>query len=115
MVDIFIKNKRTYNGEGEYVGRPSPLGNPFRITFTQPRQVAIERYAFWLVNIIDNQDEKSIKLVYPKVIPELNRLFNILIDKQKLILICHCSPKPCHANVIKQILLDKYHTGSFLI
>lgn len=106
MVDIFIKNKNN-SKEGEYVGRPTALGNPFKITSTQSRQVVIEKYSKWLKEEIKNNNSE--------IIEALDNLFSILINKQNLTLICHCSPKPCHANVIKQILLDKYHTGSFLI
>ena len=28
---IRIENKKTYRGDGVYIGRPSLLGNPFRI------------------------------------------------------------------------------------
>ena len=26
---IYVHNKRKYKGHGEYIGRPSPLGNPY--------------------------------------------------------------------------------------
>ena len=26
---IYVHNKRKYKGRGEYIGRPSPLGNPY--------------------------------------------------------------------------------------
>lgn len=107
MVEIYIRNKKTYNGEGEYIGRPTVLSNPFIITKNQHRHTTIDRYAIWL--------KDAIKHNAPEVLTELERLFSILKDKQKLNLICWCSPKLCHGDIIKQVLINKYHYGSWLV
>ena len=103
---INIKNKSTYSGKGEYIGRGSPLGNPFKITKDVTRQLAVDKYATLLKTLIDTKGMSY---------HELNRLFNILLCEQKLILICHCSPKPCHGNIIKQVLENKFYTGKYLV
>jgi len=104
---INIKNKSTYSGKGEYIGRGSPLGNPFKITEVMLRHMVIDTYAVWLRDHIITEEDI--------ILAELNRLFNILLCEQKLILICHCSPKPCHGNIIKQVLENKFYTGKYLV
>lgn len=106
-MQINVRNKNTYSGEGEYIGRPSPLGNPSRITPTVSRSTAIYRYTTWLYDQITKQNTS--------VINELNRLFQILVDRQELNLICYCAPKECHGEIIKQILMNRYYTGDWLI
>ena len=103
---INIRNRKQYKGEGEYVGRPTKLGNPFAITPTQTRNLTIERYRIWLYDALKYND--------PIILKELDRLFSILIETQSLNLLCWCSPKPCHAEVIKEVLLRKYHTGEYI-
>ena len=107
LVEIYVKNKSTYSGDGEYIGRGSPLGNPYKITDVTPRHVAINEYEIWIKDCICKN--------FKSILDELERLFNILIKNQKLILICHCSPKLCHGNIIKQLLINKYYHGSWLL
>lgn len=104
-MDINIKNKNHYKGDGEYIGRPSKLGNPFPVTKTQPRKEAIERYSIWLYDALEYND--------PIITKELDHLFSILIKEQSLTLLCWCYPKPCHGDIIKEVLLRKYHTGEY--
>lgn len=79
----------------EYVGRPSPLGNPFILHNEEDRMLVIRQYEKWLIKKIRNKDAR--------VITELRRLRRIA-EKGELKLGCWCSPKPCHADVIKKIL-----------
>ena len=44
---IRIENRRTYRGEGIYIGRPSLLGNPYSVRECG-RQEAIRLYRRWL-------------------------------------------------------------------
>lgn len=106
-MEINIRNKNSYSGEGEYVGRPTALGNPFKITETQPRNLSIQRYSLWLKDAINHND--------PSVLKFLQYLFDTLVSQNKLVLICWCVPEQCHAEVIKEVLLNKYYTGEWLI
>lgn len=100
---IIIVNKH-HNKTGEYIGRGSPLGNPYshmegtQAKFkTKTREQAIALYAVWLQEQIDSMN--------PTVIDELNRLGNLAIDNKGLALQCFCYPKPCHGEVIKEKLV----------
>jgi hypothetical protein len=107
VVEINVRNKSTYSGEGEYIGRPSPLGNPYKISYHFNRHDIISYYAQYIRNALISRDKDFLT--------ELNRLFQILINNQKLNLICWCAPKACHGDVIRQLLLNRYHTGYWLI
>ena len=62
---IRIENKKTYRGEGVYIGRPSRLGNPFKIGQHGTREEVIRRYRVWLWQQIQLRS---------KVYEELDRL-----------------------------------------
>lgn len=94
---IHVANKRA-GAIGEYVGRPSPLGNPFRMRNESERARVIAKYDAWLRSKIAKGDKR--------VCDELNRLYKIARDGE-LVLVCWCAPKACHADVIKRVLEEK--------
>ena len=53
---IRIVNKRNYKGPGIYIGRPSPLGNPFVIGRDGDREEVIRKYRDFLQTAIRNED-----------------------------------------------------------
>ncbi len=93
---IIIVNKH-HGKSGEYIGRGSPLGNPFVIGKDGSREQVIVKYRVWL-----NEQIMRKNLV---VLDELNRLGNKAIDEKGLALQCFCYPKPCHGEVIKEKLV----------
>ena len=94
---IIIVNKH-HGKSGEYIGRGSPLGNPFVIGKHGTREQVIAKYKVWLQEQIDKGN--------PAVLDELNRLGNKAIDEKGLALQCFCYPKPCHGEVIKEKLVQ---------
>lgn len=94
---IIIVNKH-HDKSGEYIGRGSPLGNPFVIGKHGTREQVIAKYRVWLQEQIDKGN--------PVVLDELNRLGNKAIDEKGLALQCFCYPKPCHGEVIKEKLVQ---------
>ena len=99
MVEIRVLNKRLVADRGEYVGRPSPLGNPFKLERESDRESVIERYEVWL--------HEKIRTRNKVVCDELNRLYKIARDSGVLELLCWCAPKRCHADVIRFVLLKQ--------
>ena len=83
---------------GEYVGRPSPLGNPFRPS-EQGVGETLNKYEVWLKDRIAVWDTK--------VTDELRRLEEIAKEGD-LVLVCFCAPNPCHADVIKRAIEEKW-------
>lgn len=98
MADIRVLNRRKVGGRGEYVGRPNPLGNPFKLERESDRDAVIERYEVWLKQRIAARDRT--------VGDELNRLYRIARDEGELDLVCWCAPRRCHADVIRCLLLE---------
>lgn len=101
---IIVASKR--NGAvGEYVGRPSPLGNPFSHTDgtlaqyrVATREEAVAKYADWLHARIMEGNRA--------VTRELERLGKLAEERGELTLVCWCAPLPCHADVIREVLLS---------
>jgi len=92
---ITIGNKKA-GDKGEYVGRGSPLGNPFPLPSESKRDECIERYKEWLEGRIEEEDQE--------VVCELWRLADILRLNGEVTLLCWCAPKRCHAEVIAALL-----------
>lgn len=95
---IHVANKRS-GAAGVYVGRPSPLGNPFTHLTARSRadvqvgsrEEALTRYAAWL----DEQLTRS---------GPARRAYDQLLTQARagdLTLICWCAPASCHADVLK--------------
>lgn len=95
-MNITVVNKH-HGKSGEYIGRGSPLGNPFVIGKDGSREQVIAKYRVWL--------NEQIMRKNPVVLDELNRLGNKAIDEKGLALQCFCYPKPCHGEVIKEKLV----------
>ena len=102
---ILVLNKRSAGSRGEYVGRPSPLGNPFKLKRELDRDAVIALYEIWLRERIADRDKK--------VCDELNRLYLIARDTGLLELVCWCAPKHCHADVIRKVLLKALKRNGF--
>jgi hypothetical protein len=78
-----------------YIGRGSPLGNPFTVE-QHGRDRAIRFYEPWL--------EQQIGLGIAPVIDELDRIANAVLAGRDVKLKCFCKPKPCHGDHIKYVV-----------
>jgi hypothetical protein len=91
---ITVGNKKQ-GARGIYVGRPSPLGNPFPLHCEAERVAVIRDYEDWLAEqLLDARSAVSI---------EMSRLA-ALARKQNICLVCWCVPKACHADIIKRTI-----------
>jgi DNA polymerase elongation subunit (family B)/uncharacterized phage-like protein YoqJ len=96
--NIIVENKKSLSGllgySDVYIGRPSLLGNPFPIGNESERLEVIRKFEEYAIS---NQS----------VLDEITKLGERLKTGEKLRLICFCSPKPCHGNIIIK-LVRKY-------
>lgn len=92
---IRISNKKA-GGAGHYVGRPSPLGNPFVLKHEGERERVISQYRDWLKTRLEIRDEA--------VRAALNELYQELVTRGELT--CWCAPRRCHAEVIAEFLAE---------
>ena len=89
-------------GKGEYIGRPSPLGNPFAIGRNSTRDEVIEKYRNWLENRLTGAVFRDTAAVR-----EFNRLCDKYVADGRLTLVCWCSPLPCHGDVIADFIEER--------
>lgn len=81
--------------QGVYVGRPSPLGNPFYMADESHRDEVCDKYQVWFDRKVEAKD--------PAVMRELRRIFR-LGREGDVKLVCFCAPRRCHADTIARFL-----------
>jgi hypothetical protein len=98
-VQITILNKRALSDPlpgvtRVYVGRPSPLGNPYAIGKDGDRAAVVAKYRRWLW--ANHSSSREVRLA----------LHDLLASARKgpLELVCWCAPQACHADVIASCL-----------
>ena len=87
---ITVENRHHYRGRGIYIGRPTPLGNPF---FEGTREENITKYRGWLIAIVHGPATRE------------QRAFKDLCERARkgdLVLLCSCAPAPCHGDVLAE-------------
>ena len=94
-----------------YIGREmpgferSPLANPHRLKDGGTRTEVIARFKEDLRNDWRQNGPMS---------HELMRIGAIYAEKGELRLVCWCAPKPCHGDVIKEVILKLFYAGRIL-
>ena len=90
MMRTTVVNKRDLM----YIGRGSIWGNPFKVTITTSRIVAIEKYRPYI----------------KKKLQESPKLYNL--DKLRgKILVCFCKPQACHGDILVELLDMNWRPG----
>lgn len=103
---ITVKNKYTSKKDNNdiYIGRGSPLGNPFchlEIENTKAEFKCETRED--AINNFEKYINEKIKLKDSLICNELNKIY-LMAKKQDVNLVCFCKPKSCHGDVIKKII-----------
>lgn len=97
---ITVVNKRTHlpTKNDFYIGRGSPLGNPFtskplantRAQFqAESVEDSIQKYEKWLLDNLTKEKRDY-----------LNKIW-LAARKGNVNLVCYCAPGPCHGDIIK--------------
>jgi hypothetical protein len=102
---VNIVNKRKFEGEGVYIGRPSPLGNPFTAKQEGSKEIAISKYRLWLNTQWNTGNTR--------VINELKRIASMLKTTGEVNLICWCAPAQCHGEVVRDAILNIVNRNLF--
>lgn len=89
MMEPTVLNKYTDTipMDAVYVGRPSSFGNPFKVGQHGNRGECIELYVKW-INLTAQEELRD-------------RMYKELRGKD---LVCYCTPKACHADIILGIV-----------
>lgn len=83
--------------DAEYIGRPSPLGNPFVIGQHGSRGEVCDAYDEWFRSQVQSGN--------PVIKDELIRLYRLMQSRSQLYLGCYCGPSQrCHGDTIIQFL-----------
>jgi hypothetical protein len=91
-----VRVGRKHEEGAVYIGRPSPLGNPFVMKSERERAHVCDQYEEWFATQVANKNER--------VLNELRRLYKLARSRDELVLGCFCAPKRCHGDTIKAFL-----------
>lgn len=97
-----IRVGKKWDKGAQYIGRGSPLGNPFvmRNSSIEERNRVCDEYHTYLLTAVANGD--------PDICRELSRLRWMALNGD-LVLGCFCAPKRCHGDSVKQVLEEHHH------
>lgn len=87
-MEVLNRYKMDKGTSGVYIGRPSPLGNPFQIGQHGTREEVVTLYEGHLLSKLAARD------------PGVEKAFRSLNPSDNLI--CYCAPEACHGHVIKK-------------
>jgi hypothetical protein len=90
----------TWDARVVYVGRPSPLGNPFTAKEEGSREAAINKFETWFLKALDRPQSPQMQ--------SMKFLLGCLLSGEDIALQCWCAPLPCHADIIKRELEKRY-------
>jgi len=97
---ITIKNLRSSKPKYSWdfkVDRSSPVGNPYNMKDESERDKVCDKYDDWFYQAAHNQDFFNY----------LNTLSDEYKQYGRLNLFCWCAPKRCHAETIRNYLINK--------
>jgi len=97
LIVNIVNRRTTEDNSAVYVGRPTPLGNPFTAQQEGSREVAIAKYKQWL-----NLQWTTLNR---RVTDELKVLAKQLKRDGSITLSCWCAPESCHAEIVGDALI----------
>lgn len=107
MIKVIHKKDSDKYEKVFYVGRGSPLGNPYTsikgretkaMEVVDSREESISKFRKYLQDCIENKDKD--------VCDMLNQIYKSAKDGD-VYLACYCKPKSCHGDVIKEFVDKK--------
>lgn len=79
-----------------YIGRGSPLGNPWPITKTASRDAVCDQFDEYLREMIQKGDKR--------ICDALNEIAHAVQTYDQVELVCFCAPRRCHGNSIRNTI-----------
>lgn len=102
MIEVVNKYHLSEEEQREciYIGRGSPLGNPFKVKPWGPyeRGETLGLYRGWLLHEAKTN---------PDVKRALNDIWRRAKNGEKVRLLCFCKPRACHGDVIAEVVASK--------
>lgn len=110
MIEICnLRSQKLIHSYDVRVDRQSILGNPFYMKSESERNNVCNKYKMYFDKQFKDCVENNTKFS-KSFVNELQRLVNIYKEHGKLRLFCWCTPKRCHAETVKEYILDQYLT-----
>lgn len=121
MIHVVNKKYHTPTDRDIYIGRGSPLGNPFVFRELEinklkdkrykchSREQSIERFEMYLNFHLEkeNENDSSITKENKRAIKrEMNKIYR-MASNGDINLVCYCKPAKCHGDVIAKKITDK--------
>lgn len=101
---ITVTNRKTNASEsGIYVGRPSPLGNPYSLS-KNARETSLDQYRKWLRRTINGPESKPAHFFWD--------LVERVKKGESIELVCWCKPLLCHGDIIKEEIERQIRIGT---
>jgi hypothetical protein len=98
MCQFSVEVVRKGAKDAAYVGRPTPLGNPYVLKREEDRDAVCDAYERWFSAKIEQKD--------PAIVEALRALYARALASGHLRLACFCAPRRCHAETIARWLLS---------
>ena len=93
---LTVLNRHHGNPKGQYIGRGTPLGNPFKVEKGRTRRQAIEQFRKWALNALTDQRHP-----FTVAAKELKTRHDAGEDIK---LVCSCKPDACHGDIIVELI-----------
>lgn len=108
MINVVNKHTHTPTLNDILICRGTPLGNPYTSIqgyktkaefICNTREESLSNFYSYILDKIASKDKV--------ICNELNRIWKIANAGGEVNLVCYCVPKPCHGNIIKNIIESK--------
>lgn len=98
---IHIRNIKTHlRDKGDfYLGRTSPLGNPYYMSEESKRDEVCDSFEVYFNKLLKSNTFREDQVLL------LRRMRNKHVLTGELTLLCHCYPKRCHTETIRDFIL----------
>jgi hypothetical protein len=103
VISIRVANRKNAR-EGRYVGKLTPLGNPYRVE-AFGRERAVRRYREWFSRV---KSEGKVAQALAALEREAER-------RKTLTLLCWCVPEPCHAEVVAEEIVSRLERKGYRV
>lgn len=97
---LTVHNRHVGNPKGQYIGRGTPLGNPFKVEKGRTKRQALDQFRKWALNTL--QDQNHPFTVAAKDVKQRHDA------GEEVKLICSCPPTACHGDVLIELIEEGY-------
>lgn len=98
MIEVVNRHRHEITANDYYIGRNTPLGNPFEINANRSREEALALYKPYILEKIKAKDFLVCHM--------LNNIYKEA-KRGNVFLVCSCKPLGCHGDFLKNLIEEK--------